>query len=380
MQPPDRILQTVCLLGLLACLPLPAWLGCSREQPAGPSAKTAPATAAATAPSDPAPTDADDAPNAPRALPDTGELAGWIKIEPIRQASLGTIRLEPWWDPAIAAQSLASYQIDRIWTCTYASKPGIASVVFFETSDPLDAFGLFSLLTRKPGITARPEDGTMLESRMLKDAVAIVGWQGTACVAVQVSGFSDAEGLPAAERLARRILFAIPWADPPFIMRSMPRTQLANTKIWMVRRTAALQLATEDLRRIARAGLDDVFGLTDKDLLWIAAIEQPADTRPASERTSGEPSPRNIIWIAEYAAPEKSRQAFDRYLRRLSRPTTDVDRQTQVQAPHGRYLIGTWTAGAEKANPVLPALLDMLPAADAATSLSASIRPAGSTQ
>jgi len=303
-------------------------------------------------------------------------LAGWTKIEPIQQASLEGIRLGPRWDPATLAACLATFPIDRIWTCAYASRQGKASVVFFETPGPLDAFGLFSVLTQKPGVTARPEDGTMLESRVSDDTVDVIGWQGKVCVFVRASGFGDAERLPSTERLARRILFSIPWADPPLIMRAMPRTMLADSKIRMVRRTRALRIATEELRHVAEAELDDVLGLTGRELLWIAAIEKPADTQAAPERGN---SSRNIVWIAEYPDIQSTRRAFDRYQRRLTEPTTDLDRRTEVRAPHGRYVIGTWTAGAEKAAPVLPALLDMLPTDDVATRRSANARSAGNT-
>ena len=69
----------------------------------------------------------------------------------------------------------------------------------------------------------------------------------------------------------------------------------------------------------------------------------------------------HLVWIAEYRDEADARGAYERYQKRLASPTTDLDRETHLCEPAGPYLVGTWTAKAEAANPVLPSVIERLP-------------------
>ena len=213
----------------------------------------------------------------------------------------------------------------------------------------------------------------MLESQSGKGVVVVTGWQGKVCLLVWASGFSDRERQPSAEQLARRILFSIPAADPPFIMQAIPRTMLADGKVWMVRKTEALKhTALPALARVAAAGLDEVLGLTGSEKLWIAAVGKrttdPASSAAPASQPVDTPATTHLIWIVQYADDAPARQAYQRYQQRLGGTVTALDRQTVLREPRGPYLAGSWTGAAESADPLLPVLMDILPAGGVADS------------
>jgi hypothetical protein len=256
---------------------------------------------------------------------------------------------------------------------------------------PEDAFGLFSVITRQAGLRVRPEDGMMIERRtsasslrsehsgsktvepQAADAFTVTGWQGNHCLVVSMRGSTTDDQQRRADWLARRILFGLPSADPPFILRAIPPALLADGKVWMVRKTEALRhTALPALARVAAAGLDDVLGLAGREKLWIAAVGKRAtdlasSVAPAS-RPAGPPSTAHLVWIVQYADDAPARQAYQRYQQVLASPGTDLDRQTVLREPRGCYLAGSWTAAGESADPLLSALMDILPAAGVADS------------
>jgi hypothetical protein len=362
-----RFIRSASLAGCLAGLTA---LACQRTE-APHSEAPASSTAPAAATTEPVGVDAQDDPQAPRALPESNDLPGWIKTRPIRVAGPGQFK-SLLADPALL-EAAGTFRVGRVAACTYESPPARAEALLFEMGSPEDAFGLFSVITRQPGLRVRPEDGMMIERRQAADALTVTGWQGKHCLVVSVSGSTADAQQRRADWLARRILFGLPSADPPFILRAIPPVMLADGKVWMVRKTEALRhTALPALARVAAADLDEVLGLTGSEKLWIAAVgkratELESSVTPASG-PADTPSTAHLVWIVQYAGDGPARQAYQRYQQVLASPGTDLDRQTILREPRGPYLAGSWTAAAESADPLLPALMDILPAAGVADS------------
>ncbi|HSW44270.1 MAG TPA: hypothetical protein VLM89_01730 [Phycisphaerae bacterium] len=360
------------LIGIICVL----WIACDRDdttptQTATPASRPTTATAPA-----PVPADSRDDPAAPRALPSSDDLPGWVKIEPIRVVD--PARIDTLITDASVLQAARAYRLDRCAGCTYASPPIRATTLLFELTDSDEAFGLFSVLTRRAGLRPRPEDGMMIEHRRSGDRTTTVGWQGRTCLVLDAAQATGEDHIQSVDLLARRILFSVPASDPPFIMRAIPGAKLANGKVWMVRRTSTLNsTALPALTRIASAGLDDVLGLTGEPRLWIAALGESADPQtPTAEPAFSEtllPSSEHLVWLIRYDDDAAARRAFERYQQHLLAGDADHRRRTILSEPRGPFLAGSWTATAEAAAPLLPTLLDMLPAS---TNLPETRRPA----
>lgn len=358
MQCKNRITRSTRILGILACNCL-FWCACSRDETTLPSPETAPP--AATAPAAPVGVDAQDDPQAPRSLPDSNELSGWVKSEPIHRVQpdqLPMVRNHP-----AAANALRSYPIDHAWACAYTKDKQKVFVSFIETADPLDAFGLFSVFTRLPGTGFHSPDRILLELNPTPGGATVASRQGKTFILLEASGIVSPDKAESVEHLARKILFSIPATDTPLIMRAIPKALLLNGKAWMVRRTAPLGTTLEELKPIATAGLDETLGLTGREKLWIAAVEKLPDVQTAATKPASQLSLKHLIWIVEYTAEDDARKAYTHYQQRLSSPVTDLDRDTRVHEPRGTYLAGTWTAGAEASAPILPDLDKALSAA-----------------
>jgi len=352
---------TVGTTGWLVCLAGGAWIGCDRSQPPTPQA-----TRPADQPAASAPTPADDLddPRAPRALPDSNDVAGWIKTHPIRVAGPDRpgqlVSLIPQLE---RRQTIQQYRLERASACTYEVDKITADVLFLEMADPDDAFGLFSVWTSCVGKMIDAA-GMMFEINRNQEGYDIVGWQGTTCLAMNVTARAHQDAEKSAEQLARHILFNVPSTDPPFIIRAIPSAMLTNGKVWMVRRTTALTNSPVPLLAdVAAADLDEVLGLTGAEKLWIAALGQPSPTTADNlpNTATSLPTWSHVIWVVRYAEAADANQAFSRYQKKLASPRTGLDHRTIVREPVGTYLVGSWTADAEAAKPVLPALIDMLP-------------------
>jgi hypothetical protein len=363
--------------GWLVCLAGGAWIGCDRTQTPTTQAARSASQPTATAPT---PADDQDDPRAPRALPDSNDVAGWIKTRPIRvtgsdrPSQLMLLIPQP-----ERRQTVQQYRPDRVSACTYEADDITADVLFLEMADPDDAFGLFSVWTSCLGKTIDAA-GMMFEINRNQEGYNIVGWQGTTCLAINVTAPSRQDADKPAEQLARHILFNMPSTDPPFILRAIPSALLTNGKVWMVHRTAALTSSPVPLLAdVAAAGLDEVLGLTGAEKLWIAALGQRSPSPTAADSppntASGPTALSHVIWIVRYAEATDAGRAFARYQQKLASPRTGLDHRTLVREPCGTYLAGSWTADAEAANPVLPTLIDMLPSGVKSTAT----HPAGPT-
>jgi hypothetical protein len=360
MQRNSRTTRSTRFLWSIACACL-ACCACNRDETPASSPKSASLTATAPAAAVPLGADAQDDPQAPRSLPDTNDLPGWIKSEPIHRVQPDQLPMARR-NPAVA-DALRAFPIDRAWACAYSLNHVSVALTLVETSDPLDAFGLFSVFTRQPGIGVRSPDRTFLEHARTAGGATVAGWQGKVYMQLEASGFKNADEGKPVDDLARKILFSSPAADTPLIMRAIPRKMMLNGKVWMVRRTAVLGTTLDELKRIATAGLDATLGLTGHEKCWLAAVEKQPETQTADRAPSERVSTKHLIWIVEYTNEDDARTAHARYRQRLSSPATELDRDTRVCEPQGPYLAGTWTAGTETTAPLLPDLVEGLPAA-----------------
>ncbi|MGB9626635.1 MAG: hypothetical protein ACPMAQ_17405, partial [Phycisphaerae bacterium] len=161
----------------------------------------------------------------------------------------------------------------------------------------------------------------------------------------------DHATLAAAARLLRaRLLFAVPRADPPELLRLLPRDRLLPEREWLVRKGVALQLpGARELPAIDPERLDALLGLDGRAWLAVAAYE----VAPAE--------PPNYVWVARYPDTASAQQAFERYQAELDQPEDEVDHNTMLAGPRGRFIAGTWTADQESVQHLLPRLLPLLP-------------------
>jgi len=279
--------------------------------------------------------DDQDDPRGPRALPKTDELRDWVKTEPVRVAGPG--ELDRFMANPALRTALATFPIHQVAHCTYAArnKNTTASVLFIEAATPDDAFGTFSILTPQPGHWNRA-DGSVRASEISGEGRTVLGWQGKSCLRIIFTGRADAQTSSQCDRLFERILFNIPTADPPLLVRVSPGGKLAGAQLWVVRSTVALGAVSEQgLRQIDPAVMDTRLGLDGNAILSVAAVEVAMD------------EPYNLIWLVHYPDPAEANAAHKRYQQALRSPASDLDRNTIIDQPKGRFLAGSWTADQE---------------------------------
>ncbi len=295
-----------------------------------------------------------DAPNSPAVLPRSHEFAGWVKHAPVRVVSPEAL------DSLIGDETLRramnSYRLKLVAHCVYRyvppeeAAPLLLDVLWAEAFDPDDAFGLFSVMAPPPrGLNA---DGSQTaECRLADGPLKLFGWQGVVCVRMTAEADDDRATLAAAARILRaKLLFSIPRADPPELLRLLPRDRLLPEREWLVRKAVALQLpGAAELPAVASDRLDALLGLDGRVWLAVAAYE----VAPAE--------PPNYVWIARYPDAAAAAQAFERYQAELDQPQDEVDRNTMLAGPRGRFVAGTWTADQESVQHLLPRLLPLLP-------------------
>jgi len=295
-----------------------------------------------------------DAPNAPAVLPRSHEFGGWVKHEPVRV--VGPDALDSLVADETMRKAMNSYRLKSVAHCVYRyvppkeAVPLLLDVLWVEAFDADDAFGLFSVMAPPPrGLNA---DGSQTAERRLADGpLQLFGWQGVVCVRMTAAEDDDRATLAAAARILRaRLLFAIPRADPPELLRLLPRDRLLPEREWLVRKAVALQLpGAAELPAIDPERLDALLGLDGRAWLAVAAYEV------------GPAEPPNYVWIVRYPDAASAEQAFERYQAELDQPEDEVDRNTMLAGPRGRFVAGTWTADQESVQHLLPRLLPLLP-------------------
>lgn len=318
--------------------------------------------------------DSQDDPKAPRVLPRTNELPGWVKVKPVQVA--GPAELEKFLSDERLVKALRTFQLEQISVCGYEWPGATADVLFFEAGTPTDAFGIFSLLTQRGGHQVRPVDGTIRVIEAGTDAWKMLAWQGKTCLLLRFPGSVTTPAMNAVGQLCNRIVFGVPSADAPLIMQVIPQDRLADAKVWAVRSTTALRAVPDvKMAQVSTSDLDSRLGLTGDAWLWIAAVRPPrvaplsaAESQESESGTTGlAASPvlsddvPNMIWVVQYADAASAIAAHQRYEQALAAPQTDLDRNTRVEPVRGTYLAGTWTMDVDATYPLLRPLAQTLP-------------------
>ena len=325
--------------------------GCGDSPEASPPPAAVPESAVTAPPPPAAPTgprgvDAEDDPGAPRALPKTGELPGWTKTKPVRIADVSRLSEVL---PRETREPLDTFHIDRASVCTYEHDDAVAAVTIIDAKTPEDALGIFALLSLgKPGGLQR--DGSLRAVEVSKAGVRLTAWQGHSFVEIRLGGrdFQDVE--EAGLVLFQRIVFNMPAADPPLLLRLMPPERRAGAKLWMVRDISALRFGPKPtFKLIHPPTMNERLGLDGDRFLSVAALDVEDEDRD------------NIIWLTEFEDAPSAGQAYERYQQALIEPQGSPDDHTLIETPKGPYLFGSWTADQESIQNILPRLRQVLP-------------------
>lgn len=312
--------------------------------------------------------DEDDDPAAPRSLPKTGELPNWVKTKPV--VILKPDRYAEAIKDQTMVKALSTFQIDRVAICGYENSDVATDVLMIETVTPSDAYGIFELLAKRGGHTVLTADHSVRAMEVGASTWNMLAWQGKMCLRLSFPASAETE-LNAVAQLCNRIVFSVPAADPPLMLRMMSKESATRAKVWVVRKTSALRAASDfKVNGIAAAGLDGRLGLTGQELLWIASVQAVPgsaseesggqDDKPALSSLTLDDSP-NLMWVAEYQNPEAAQAAYERYKEAMAGSGTDLDRNTKLEPSQGRFLAGTWTMDLETRLPLLPWLMKSLP-------------------
>ncbi len=295
-----------------------------------------------------------DDPGAPAILPRSHDIPGWIQDEPIRVRRPGG--LASLIADAGARTAIESYRLTAVSHCVYRyappdeGEPNRLDMLWIEAAEPDDAFGLFSVMAPPPR-SANGDGSRTAEHRASDGSFRLFGWQGSVCLQMTVPPDEAQDTfVRAARSLRARLLFSVPRADPPTLLRAMPLVKRLPGREWLVRHAAALGLlGAEGLPVVDPAALDEMLGLDGSASLAIAAYD------------AGPDEPPNVVWAAEYPSDEAATAAAERCRARVEQPEDDLDRSMLLGECRGRYVIGTWTAEQESIVHVLPRLAATLP-------------------
>lgn len=293
--------------------------------------------------------DTDDDPGQPRALPRTGDVAGWVKTRAVATAPadklVGLIK-----DQEILTV-VQAFRIKSLASCRYNQQITSAEVLFIETASPADAFGLASVLVPEPA-ELLPADRSVRAVHVGNADMRMAAQQGKVCVLVDVSGRVETENVRrASRRLMDNILFTLPAADPPLLMQVIPQPQQASTKLWLVRDMTVLAKTVHPLiQRVATRSVNQTLGLSGDATIAIAAV-------PATDE-----EPAHLIWLAEYPTADAAKAASDRCMSATKPAASSPAVHLSTMEPRGTRLAGAWTEHETASGPpLLKALHDALP-------------------
>ncbi|MFH1419165.1 MAG: DUF6599 family protein [Planctomycetota bacterium] len=322
--------------------------------PAHPNAES-PAAAQPPAPSAPAPgqsipeaegVDHQDSPGAPACLPASGDVDDWIKHRPIRVVAVEDLaEIMPEED----AHRISQFRVKTAASCAYAMSgtagPMIADVLVAEAETPEEAYGLMSTASGSSdlldiGGETRVEDGSGLHLHC---------WQGH----VYVHIWTD-QAREKAEADLRRLLLHITGhvtrTGRPEILEAMPRESARPGKMWLVRQLSVLSPEQLGLSPALDFGeITRLLGLSSDTLMCIAAYDVPQAKRP------------NTVWLVRYPDEEAASRAYMRYSARIDGAAEQPWLSMNLLKPHGRFLIGTWTAEEESLQFMMPRINQLLP-------------------
>lgn len=341
-----RTARVFCVL--LFAISLPA--GCEKPpaatQPNGGKADGATTTAPEGLAATPVGRDAQDDPDAPRALPRSSEVQGWIKTEAAR-AAVAEKMVEFVEDTSIR-RLLDGFKFTRLARAGYQSPHARAEVFLAEGLRPEDALGAFSLAVGGAACTPG-EDGSLRAAQTIDGKLVLLAWQGTTLARVEGT-LEREEGRRDCERLLARMLFALPMAEPPLLMQAVKEVPQEVCRFWIARSSGPLaRQPNPRLRQIDPAGLDARLGLNGEALLSVVAVEQTRGAAPV------------VLWLAQYPTADEAKAAAERYAQALATEPRGLDAVTFVGSAKADYLIGTWTADQETARQMVKMLEEALP-------------------
>jgi hypothetical protein len=281
--------------------------------------------------------DAQDDPASPSALPRSDEVAGWIKTRPVRTALAD--ELDVLIADADRISRLKPYRIKLVATCGYTHGDTTADVVMVQTHTAEDAFGVFSVeapyaMHSAAGGAMRADEGQGQRRH---------AWKGRTYLRV------DGDASDAGRELLSRILFALPDAERPPEAELFAAWDDVTPRRWVVRSAVSL-VGLESTRSLTvPEHADDLLGLTPDSLLVVAAYATPASKSA------------NTLWLVRYQSNAAARKAYQRYRKHIDQAVDAASAETMITEPKGRFLLGTWTAGAESVAHYLPRIHATLP-------------------
>jgi hypothetical protein len=321
--------------GLLAGMLAQA--GCKQDPPPAPAGERVPVVGETVPDSQPAPeeirgADEQDDPAAPRALPRSNEVQGWIKKQAV-QVTAASQPADFAQDPAVR-RVVEGCRINRLARCAYQAPHAKVIALFLEAASPADAFSAFSVLAGGAACTLR-EDGSLRATEDLEDQVVMTAWQGNAVTRFYCT-FDQDEGRRDCDRLLNRTVFGLPMADPPLLARAVREVKTDKCNLWVVRSATLLARSNDPvLDKLDPKAMDSRLGLTGQALLSVVVVQQSAASPPI------------VLWAAEYPSAAETKAAAERYRQATQPAPTAQDEATFIGQPRGTCLIGTWTNSRE---------------------------------
>jgi len=331
----------------LACAALSACDQKPASSGAGPSNGGSKPPAAPVKPAETAkPADDSDDALAPGCLPRSGAAGDWTKVEPVRvlpaNGLSGAVSAE-------VAARLLTFSIKSAARCAYARPAGarlsVADVLLIEAARPEDAFGVYTLQSS----AAETQSGGCLIRTDTTDGLALHAWQGAYYLRVH-SVDADPDSAAAMRKLLFNVASRIQREDLPTLLEALPTQSAISGKRWLVRRLSALPPEAlglsppPDWQR-----LDEVLKLGNETLVAICQYEAPQARRP------------DTVWLISFPSVDAARDARARYARYLDQDGSRASDSTSLLDPHGRFLVGTWTAEEESLLYILPRIVQLLP-------------------
>lgn len=291
--------------------------------------------------------DGRDAPGSPNFLPRSGDLDGWVKVEPVVAADATQVaRIVS----ADAAARLKNFALDSAAACTYGfyhggGEPLMIRLVAYSARSPDDGYGIATILSNAP----QSESCGGLCRVESQPRTRYVVWQGRVAIDATADRGGDV-GRDDLRRFLLHIVSRIPRENPPAITLAMPTATSLPGRQWLVRHLAALDPRQIGLNPPLDFGqMSNLLGLGSQTLMYVGSHELRGARRP------------NTVWIVQYPSAIAARDAHRRIERFLADNPSAAWQSTNVLKPVGRFLVGTWTAEEESLQSIMPKIAAVLP-------------------